>query len=126
MSAADPRELLARLDAVRSPDFDTYASGRLPAHAVRCLMCEAAPCECQARGLTFGSAAYFARLDALHGRTISAAARTCSAPECPLTAQVGEHPAGVALATGDYSASCMIGVRPSPVALEALGEDGAP
>jgi hypothetical protein len=129
----DPAEILAELGAQWSPDFDAYASGTLPAHLVRCLMCESAPCECQARGLVFGSAAYFARLDAMHGRTPSATARTCSAPECPLTATVGEHPAGLAISASGprdalgrpglpTSTACMIDVRP-PSAPAAADED---
>jgi hypothetical protein len=117
----DPREALEALGAVYSPDLDAYASGRLPASAVRCLMCETAPCECEARGLVFGSAAYFARTDAIHGRAPAAAPRTCSAPDCPLTAQVGEHPAGVAISSSGprdeqgrpglpTSAACMVEV----------------
>ena len=46
MSAADPRELLEQLGAVWSPDFDAYASGALPAHLVRCVLCQTAPCAC--------------------------------------------------------------------------------
>lgn len=30
-----------------SPDIDAYASGKLPAHKVRCVLCGSAPCECQ-------------------------------------------------------------------------------
>lgn len=61
----------------------------------------------------FGSAAYFARLDAIHGRTHSAPARTCSVRECPVTAHVGEHPAGIAISGsgtadgGRYSHACI-------------------
>lgn len=108
----DPREILEQLGARWSPDFEAYASGQMPAHMVRCLMCESAPCECSARGLVFGSAAYFARTDAMHGREPSSA-RTCSAPECPATARAGEHPAGIAVSAsrGD-SFACMIDVRP--------------
>ena len=112
-AARDPRGALEALGAAWSPDFDAYASGRLPVERVRCLMCESAPCECQARGLVFGSAAYFARMDAMHGRTPSAPRRTCSASECPATARVGEHPAGVAVSgSGGGSFACMVEVKP--------------
>jgi hypothetical protein len=97
-AARDPRGALEALGAVWSPDADAYLGGELDASKLRCLMCQHAPCRCEALGLTFGSAAYFARLDAIHGRTRPAPA-TCSAPECPLTAQVGEHPGGVAIAS---------------------------
>jgi hypothetical protein len=69
MSApVDPVTVLAELGAAWSPDFEAYASGRLSVAQIRCLMCEQAPCDCEALGLTFGSDAYFARLDEIHGR----------------------------------------------------------
>lgn len=105
-----PLEALEQLGAVWSPDFGAYASGELDVSRVRCLMCESAPCECQARGLVFGSAAYFARMDAMHGRAPSAPRRTCSAPECPATERVGEHPAGVAVSGASGSYACMVEV----------------
>ncbi len=109
----DYRAALEQLGTLYSPDLDAYASGRLPVAAVHCLMCESAPCECQARGLVFGSAAYFARLDAMHGRTPARPRRTCSAPECPATARVGEHPAGMAVSgSGGDSYACMVDVPP--------------
>ena len=43
----DPMEILGQLGAKWSPDFDAYASGALPAHLVRCVLCTKAPCECQ-------------------------------------------------------------------------------
>ena len=109
--ARDPRAILEQLGAVWSPDAAAYLGGELDASKLRCLMCQRAPCECQARGLTIGSAAYFARLDAMHGRTPSAPRRTCSAPECPATARVGEHLAGVAVSGSDGdSFACMVEV----------------
>jgi hypothetical protein len=93
-----PRAILDQLDAKFSPDLDAYASGKLPASAIRCLMCETAPCDCQARGLVFGSAAFFGRMDAMHGRT-RPAPPSCTLPDCPLTAQVGEHPRGMAISS---------------------------
>ena len=68
MTQPDPMTILAELGAVWSPDFAAYASGQIGIMQIRCLMCEAAPCDCEARGLTFGSDAYFARLDEIHGR----------------------------------------------------------
>ncbi|WP_322753303.1 hypothetical protein [Frankia sp. Cas3] len=47
-----------------SPDLDAYASGDLPAHQVRCALCEKAPCDCP----PFGTPEYFALLDRVHGR----------------------------------------------------------
>lgn len=104
----DPREALEALGAAYSPDLDAYASGARPASRVRCALCGLAPCACP----PFGSAAYFALTDAAHGRPPSASA-TCSAPGCPMTAEVGEHPAGIAIAGRDadgrrYSRSCIV------------------
>jgi hypothetical protein len=42
----DPREILEQLGARWSPDFEAYASGELPAHMVRCVLCGTAPCSC--------------------------------------------------------------------------------
>ena len=94
----DPRAILDQLGAKFSPDLDAYASGKLPVSGIRCLMCETAPCNCQARGLVFGSAAYFARIDEMHGHT-RPTPPSCSLPDCPLTAQVGEHPRGLAISS---------------------------
>lgn len=58
------RTLLEQLGAVTSPDLDAYAVGELPAHAVRCILCRLAPCQCP----PFGSAGYFALTDRCHGR----------------------------------------------------------
>lgn len=102
----DPAEALTELGATWAPDFDAYASGRLDIGQVRCLLCGQAPCNCEAQGLTFGSAAYFDRLDTIHGRT-RPAPPTCCAAACPLTAQVGPHPRGLAIASNDApSAAC--------------------
>lgn len=50
-----------------SPDLGAYAAGDIDASQVRCLMCQAAPCECEGR-FPFGSTAYLARLNEIHGR----------------------------------------------------------
>lgn len=101
----------ATLDAAWSPDLGAYASGALDASRVRCVLCQLAPCDCP----PLGSAAYFALLDRLHGRPAhtSGPRRTCSAPECPLTAHAGEHPAGIAISAsgtaggGRYTHGCI-------------------
>ena len=103
----DPMAALEQLGAVWSPDFDAYASGELDVSQIRCLICGYAPCDCKAEGLTFGSAAYFARLDELHGRAWPFA--TCSAPECPMTGQAGEHPRGIAV-SGPDGGVCIVDV----------------
>jgi hypothetical protein len=108
----DPLAILQQLSAVWSPDLDAYASGKLDASRVRCVLCTHAPCDCP----PFGSAAYFALINRVHGRPSRSPAplRTCSAPECPLTAHVGEHPAGIAIsdrgtaAGGRYSHECIV------------------
>jgi hypothetical protein len=93
--ALDPEAALDRLDAIWSDDFDAYASGQLDASQVHCALCTCAPCRCPA----FGSAAYFALVDFRHGRTRRPTPKTCSAPECPLTAEIGPHPRGVAVSS---------------------------
>ena len=62
---ADPAAALTELGAIWSPDFDAYASGQLDASAVRCVLCGLAPCGCP----PFGTPAYLALVDRLHGRT---------------------------------------------------------
>lgn len=42
----DPLEVLEELGAEWSPDFDTYASGKIPLSQVRCVLCRTAPCSC--------------------------------------------------------------------------------
>ena len=42
-----PRQILDELGAVWSPDFDAYASGKLPISQVRCVLCSHAPCTCR-------------------------------------------------------------------------------
>lgn len=56
---------LDQLGALWSDDFDAYASGQLDASRVHCALCMCAPCRCPA----FGTPAYFALIDARHGRT---------------------------------------------------------
>jgi hypothetical protein len=63
--STDPVKLVNRLGAKWSPDFDAYASGRLDASEVRCVLCGHAPCDCPA----FGSDEYFALIDRVHGRS---------------------------------------------------------
>lgn len=46
-SGPDPVKILNKLGAQWSPDLDAYASGQLPAHKIRCVLCGCAPCECR-------------------------------------------------------------------------------
>ncbi len=62
---------LGQMGAVWSPDFGAYASGQLDASAVRCVLCGHAPCDCP----PFGTAAYLALVDRLHGRAGERGAR---------------------------------------------------
>jgi hypothetical protein len=57
-------EALRQLGAIWSPDFGDYASGQLDASAVRCVLCEHAPCTCP----PFGTPEYLALAGARHGR----------------------------------------------------------
>lgn len=54
------------MSALFSPDFDAYASGKLPASSCRCVLCGhiATGCVCP----PFGHPAYFALTDFRHGR----------------------------------------------------------
>jgi hypothetical protein len=155
----DPREALEQLGAVYSPDLDAYASGRLPAHAVRCLLCHLAPCQCP----PFGSAGYFALTDrchgrgprplapsgtcprecghglevhsdalgcwlcdCTHGRGAEVAEGLCEADGCPLTAHVGAHTPGIALATTLFAHGCIADGRGPQIVQEAPREDDQP
>lgn len=42
----DAVALLNQLGATFSPDLSAYARGELPVSAVRCVLCEVAPCAC--------------------------------------------------------------------------------
>ncbi len=64
-----PTDALTQLGAVWSPSFDDYATGRIRADQIECLMCGQAPCGTPNPCPTFGSAEYMARLDEIHGRT---------------------------------------------------------
>jgi len=59
----DPIDQVNALDALWSPDFDDYASGRISASQVRCVLCLKAPCECP----PFGTEEYFDLCIARHG-----------------------------------------------------------
>jgi hypothetical protein len=47
-----------------SPDFDAYASGKIPASQVHCVLCGNSPCNCP----EFGTEAYFVLTDFRHGK----------------------------------------------------------
>jgi hypothetical protein len=57
-------DILTSLGAKVSDDFDAYAAGRITADQIRCVLCTHAPCQCP----PFGTPAYLALLNALHGR----------------------------------------------------------
>jgi hypothetical protein len=100
----DPREALDQLGAIWSDDFDAYASGELDASKIHCALCMCAPCRCP----KFGSDAYFALLDFRHGRPKRDTSPPCDDPACPVTAQCGPHPRGIAMAgTGMASVACI-------------------
>jgi len=61
---SDPVRTVRKLGAKWSPDLDAYASGKLGAGDVRCVLCGHAPCDCP----PFGSAGYLAMADRLHSR----------------------------------------------------------
>ena len=50
-----PRQILDELGAVWSPDFDAYASGKLPISQVRCVLCGHAPCTCRQCEVIYGN-----------------------------------------------------------------------
>jgi hypothetical protein len=64
MAALDPKAALDQLGAIWSDDLDAYAGGELDASKLHCALCMCAPCRCP----EFGTPAYFALLDARHGR----------------------------------------------------------
>jgi hypothetical protein len=75
----DPQQALAALGAIWSDDFDAYASGQLDLSQVHCALCMCAPCRCPA----FGTPAYFALLDARHGRRSSGPAENIAPGQAP-------------------------------------------
>jgi hypothetical protein len=64
MAALDPKAALDQLGAIWSDDLDAYTGGELDAAKLHCALCMCAPCRCP----EFGTPAYFALLDARHGR----------------------------------------------------------
>ncbi len=64
----NPSEALDELGAVWSPSVDDYATGRIDAAQVECLMCQQVPCGTPNPCPTFGSPEYMARIDEIHGR----------------------------------------------------------
>jgi hypothetical protein len=55
-----------KMSAIFSPDFDAYASGKLPAAQCHCVLCGNVATECCCP--PFGHPAYFALIDFRHGR----------------------------------------------------------
>lgn len=60
----DPVGALNQLGATWSPDFDAYATGKLDASRLGCVLCELCPCDCP----PFGSPEYMALVRKLHPR----------------------------------------------------------
>lgn len=56
------KEVLDKLGAKWSPDFDAYASGEVS--NPRCVLCTESPCDCP----EFGTPEYMALLDKRHGK----------------------------------------------------------
>lgn len=61
----DPVAALSALGALWSDDFGAYASGKISADQITCVLCMCSPCRCPA----FGTPEYFALMDSRHGRT---------------------------------------------------------
>lgn len=61
---ADPVGALNQLGAIWSPDLDAYAAGQLDPAAIRCALCQHAPCQCPPAG----TPEYFALVARRHGR----------------------------------------------------------
>lgn len=59
-----PVSALDDLGAVWSPSFDDYASGRIDASQIQCVLCGQVPCACP----EFGSPEYFELVRRLHGK----------------------------------------------------------
>lgn len=55
-----PMDVLRALGAQFSPDLDAYASGRIEAHQVRCVLCKVAPCACLYCEATYENRYYLA------------------------------------------------------------------
>lgn len=52
------------MSIIWSPSFDDYASGKISASEIVCVLCGNAPCVCP----PFGHPAYFVLIDFRHGR----------------------------------------------------------
>jgi hypothetical protein len=61
---ATAKETCDQLGAVWSPDMDEFMAGRIEAGAMRCALCQHAPCDCP----PFGSDAYIALVTTRHGK----------------------------------------------------------
>ncbi len=62
----NPSDALNQLGAVWSPSFDDYATGRIGAGQVHCLLCDG---PCGPDHPEFGTPEYMAAVDRIHGRT---------------------------------------------------------
>lgn len=62
-------DALDQFGAVWSPNFDDYATGRIDAAQIECLMCRQVPCGSPNPCPAFGTPEYMAALDRIHGRT---------------------------------------------------------
>jgi hypothetical protein len=60
----DPVAAVNELGAIWSDDIGAYATGKIDAAQITCALCMCAPCRCP----EFGTPAYFALVDARHGR----------------------------------------------------------
>lgn len=120
-AASDPLGALEHLGAVWSPDLDAYLGGERDARRLRCALCGKAPCKCRFCEATYENRYYLAtgrpqfepcgmRADPATGecpRGHAAADTLCSAPECPVTAIVGEHTPGLATSGPAGAAECI-------------------
>lgn len=60
----NPVDAVNALGAVWSDSFDDYATGRIDASQIRCVLCTHVPCACP----PFGTPEYMTLVNRLHGR----------------------------------------------------------
>lgn len=61
----DPVATVNDMGATWSPSFDAYASGRITADQIQCVLCGQRPCACP----EFGTPEYLDLVHRLHGRS---------------------------------------------------------